>query len=187
MRNRRAAIKIKRLPETHMGLARKTAVGMAAKYGMGDDIDMIDDFTSAGYEGLCDAAADGGYRPDMGEFTTYAKGKVRKCIQKEMVQYGFNPPDRWNWKIKQSVKADTVGDEYWRYPGVADKQDEDMFVVDDICIKANLSGRETSVVKRRIFKGDSFKDIADDIGVTRERVRQIYNMSLRRMRFIVSS
>ncbi len=46
----------------------------------------------------------------------------------------------------------------------------------------SLSPREEYVVRRRFFEDDTLDDIADDMGVQRERIRQIEGKALRKLK-----
>lgn len=52
---------------------------------------------------------------------------------------------------------------------------------------AGLTDREIEVVRARVFEGKSFTDIRDAWGVTRQRVCQVYDRAIRRLRLHCSS
>jgi RNA polymerase primary sigma factor len=47
-----------------------------------------------------------------------------------------------------------------------------------------LSERERKIVEARYFGGQTLEDVANDFNITRERVRQIQFIALRKLKFV---
>ena len=140
-----------------------------------------DDILSAAREGLCIAAQR--FKPERGvHFSTYAQnwvlGKVRRCL---VVALGS-----LEMKTRPGRRAIKQGDYVYCLDDVKNNicfsvNGTEKRICDDNLVKkilATLPTRLVGVLKAHYMDGYNMREIGDQMGLTRERVRQLRNKGL---------
>ena len=117
-----------------------------------------------------------------GKYPVYAKGLCRNCYQRRLLKgtCEYSPKKEKKQKPiyvhipwREKLTQDVLGCKLENKPVDFDET-VDFFV-------SRLTEREQIVVKKRA-DGETLNKISDDVNVTIERVRQIYNRSLRELK-----
>jgi RNA polymerase primary sigma factor len=127
-----------------------------------------------------------GRRPTLEEIaveTTLPVHAVAAAVNATAVDCSLNDPLRSDERGEGAERLELVADASSPDPPEIAESDEQQIIVDDAV--AHLPGRERDVIQRHFgFDGEraeTLEAIASDIGVTRERVRQIEQRAMARL------
>lgn len=178
-------------PEKHLGLVRRIARQYAER-NPGSD---LEDFVGAGTLGLIKACKT--FEPERGNaFSTHAswqiKGALTRFAHKEMRNRGWglrgsssaDSPQDWVRIVTVDAASQIGGD------GYVQQHEAPSFVVDESpelnvlmeMLYVLLRERELRIVEARVLRGLTLEETAKEHGLTRERVRQIQDAALEKVR-----
>jgi len=154
-----------RFIEEHIGLVKSVA-GKYAVYGVS-----FDDLVQEGLMGLFEAKKN--YDPGKGaKFSTYAtyhiKGNILKYLQKE--------------KKIPVIDADISESEEIIFREKSGKYEYDSETRCNAGIPEDFPEKEKQVLYMLFYEHKTLKEIAENLGFTRERARQLKQKALRRLR-----
>jgi RNA polymerase sigma factor (sigma-70 family) len=161
-----------RIVERTMWIAKRFAGRLGTQYRM-DPADLIQE----GVLGLYDALAR--FDPDVGvTFDTYAFWWVRQRAQRA-ARRSVNPVQRatsrnWAQHRRRPIRAEDVVD--WPEPEVAIAGDQVAALLE------HLPPDERHALRARFLEGKPVRVVATELGVSRERGRQIIEKALHAMR-----
>lgn len=143
----------------------------------------LEELESVGHEALIKAVS--GFDATKGfAFSTYASAAIHQDIRKYLRRHGargFYLPVQ-PVKEKQTASPCVVTDvDFGRVAVEYSKED-----VDAVDILEVLDDRERTVIYRRFWQGERLREIGRVIGLTKERVRQIQEIALNKMRRAVA-
>jgi len=138
------------------------------------DLD-LDALRGAGLEALCRAATR--YKARRGRFATFACGCIRNAVMSELRRAPAAPRDGRMPKRIREARLDEIGQAPVR-PRFASAPPPDADARAAWKLLDRLPARTAHVVAARM-EGRTLQEIADVLGVSRERVRQIFVMGIR--------
>lgn len=157
----------------------------------------VDDLMQESYISMLDSIkAYGNRKPEQSElaFTSFCKYPFKNAANKAISVGGRgNPHEPLNTyttsldepigdgEDKETTRIELVPDTEAEEP-YRDIEQSDYYRVIRETAKSVLNDRLWDVIDRRYFKGETLKQVAEALGVTKERARQLENEALRKLR-----
>lgn len=157
-----------------------------------------EEYVSAAIEGICIAAQR--WDPSRGvKFSTYAHWYMRKTTgEEEMYSSIYLGPKSRHTKFFKQRKycipfsemdknannrfRDTLEFDVWDYHYEQEEVDPNAWVELSCLISLVLDKRQLNIVTRHAIEYHTLQEIGDDLGISKERVRQIYSKSIQKLK-----